>query len=289
MTAFSRTAPGIANYRLFHRSDYTVFIEGKRSGPSEDVRSADVFYYEYLLTAATPGKRAKVKCVGNKDAAFEYARRIREGGVAKSVVIVDKDLEGVTSSALAIFPVIRTFGYSWENELWTTQTVLAILEDLTNARVEVEPEVATCLPRLARRLKYLSLLDAGRQVSGESILRKRTALGGLAYSYPVVRAAEVRRVAREFHRSPSAECKVARQIVSDAWLFDPREVIQGHIWHHMVLRFTAELYSRVNHDRGPSNSLMTQLALSHLRRNAADAVGADLVARYAAELARLGI
>src|SRR5437868_6905690 len=118
MSAFSRTASGIANYYRFHGVDFTVFIEGKTTiaerGEAHE-KTIDIFYYEYLLEAAARGKKVKVKCVGNKEVAFEYARKIREEGVTKSLVIVDKDFEGLTSSPLPVFPVIRTFGYSWEN------------------------------------------------------------------------------------------------------------------------------------------------------------------------------
>ncbi len=291
MTTFSRTASGIANYHKFHDADFTAYIEGKSDEDETDalVKTNDIFYYEFLLRAANPEKKPKVKCVGNKENALAYAKIIREGGVQTCVVIVDKDLEGVTSSPMDLTPVIRTYGYSWENELWTANTISAVLDDLTNGHPRSSSEVTRHLPSLASRLKYLSLLDAASQTNGGSLLSKRSALCGISFRFPNVSSAEVRRIGKIFRSSAAFNCPIARQIVRSGSQIDAREVIQGHFWSNVALRFAADLYKKITGDHIPSNAALTRLALSHLRRNPTDAVGLEIVSRYRTELARCGV
>jgi len=291
MTVFSRTASGLANYHKFHGADFTAYVEGKSDNRETEaiVKTNDIYYYEYLLRAASRGKNPKIKCVGNKESAFEYARKIREGGIPGSIVIVDKDLEGLTSSPLDQYPVIRTFGYSWENEIWTPSTMSAILDTLTNGNPLATAEVKKYAPLLAKRLKFLSSLDAAAQTHGIALLKKTSSLCGVSFNFPRVSVTEVARLSDKFRASPAFACGVSREVVRDGLRLDPRQVIQGHFWSNVAQRLVAHIYKKLTKDVTPSNALLTHLALSHMRRDASNAVGNDIVARYGLELARYGI
>jgi hypothetical protein len=49
------------------------------------------------------------------------------------------------------------------------------------------------------------------------------------------------------------------------------------------------LYKKLGGDSNPSNDLLTNLALSNMRRDPKLVVGEDLLDRYAAELQRVGV
>lgn len=291
MSAFSRTSSGLANYHHFHGVAFTAYVEGKVNDVAGTYASRphDETYYECLLSIASGGKKVKVKCVGNKQAALDYAKRIREGGVAHSVVIVDKDLDGVLSSPLSLHPVVPTFGYSWENELWTRTVIEAILVDLTNMPQAVTPLLDTGFRRLSRRIKYLSLLDMACQVNGESLLSKRSALCGVSFSYPVISVKEIRRLRASFNSKGASSCYVARSLIRGGNACDVREIVQGHFWSNMMMRVIGAVLKKITGDSAPSNSSLINLALSVMRRDPERALGADLVARYRFELARVGI
>jgi len=291
MTVFSRTASGLANYHKFHGADFTAYVEGKsdHGGTESIIKTNDIYYYEYLLRVASRGKNPKIKCVGNKEAAFEYARKIREGGIPGSIVIVDKDLEGLTSSPLDQYPVIRTFGYSWENEMWTANTMSAILDSLTHSNPSATAEIDKYTPILAKRLRFLSSLDAASQTHGVALLTKRSSLCGVSFNFPRVTVAEIGRLTGKFRASPAFGCDVSREVVREGLRLDPRQVIQGHFWSNVAQRLVAHIYKKLTGDVTPSNALLTHLALSHMRRDPSAAVGKDIVARYGLELARYGI
>jgi len=291
MTYFLRSPSGIANLHRFHGADFMVFTEGRI--PFDPIKEqqapVDVFYYEFLLSAASGGRKPKVKCVGNKATALEYAKRIQNDRITKTIVIVDKDFEGVTSSPLPIFPIIRTYGYSWENELWAANNVKAVLIQITNATAEVNEQVDKYVPRLAKRLKFLALLDAAAQTSGIAILNKGSSLGGVHYSYPNITAKEVGRIANKFKNSTAANCPIARQILTQNAAAEFGSVIQGHFWANMIMQFIISLYKKINNDTAPSKTVLLNLALSNLKLNPNHTVGQALILRYASELARVGI
>lgn len=290
MSVFSRTSSGLSNSHRFHGVAFTAYVEGRISAVAGAYtsRSHDEIYYECLLSIAS-GRRVKVKCVGNKDAALDYAKKIREGGVAHSIVIVDKDLDGVLCSPLPLHPVVSTFGYSWENELWTRAVVEAILVDLTNMPQAVSPLLDSGFKRLSKRLMYLSLLDMACQVHGESLLPKRSALCGVSFSYPGISIKEIRRLRAKFSSRNASSCCISRSLIQKASGCDVREVVQGHFWSNMMTRVVSHLLKKITGDSAPSNSSLINLALSVMRRDPEHALGADLVARYRSELARVGI
>ena len=110
MTTFSRTAKGISNYPSFYGCDFVVFTEGKETDQAELVSEErpDVQYYREVLRIASNGLTPKIKCIGNKKAALDYAEQIEASGTNNLIVIVHKDLEGVTCSPIQLRCVIRT-------------------------------------------------------------------------------------------------------------------------------------------------------------------------------------
>jgi hypothetical protein len=292
MKAFTRTNSGIANYHKFYGADFTVFIEGKintdnLSEASE--RCGDVEYYEAVLKAASRGRNPKIKCVGNKKTALEYAKKIQNGSIPKSMVVVDKDLEGITCSPLEIDYAMRTFGYSWESELWSIDTIVSVVQQITNSNRRAELEVLKRVPILARRVKYISLLDAAAQVDGKSLLKKSSALCGVNFNFPELPSIEIDRLAESFRELPAYNCPISREVVRRSSAKEPCEIIQGHFWSNIATKLITYVYRKYTRDSMPSNALIERLALSHVRTNPAAAIGPKLIARYGSELVRMGI
>lgn len=291
MSVFSRTASGLSNYHKFHGADFTVFVEGRVDAEAVDaiVKTNDIQYYECLLRAASPGKTPKIKCVGNKESVFEYARKIRESGLPGSIVVVDKDLEGVTSSPLVLYPVIRTYGYSWENELWSTETIVAILDSLTNSNPSAVRDARRYTARLSKRLRFLSAMDAAAQTHGNALLKKSSSLCGVSFTLPSLPATEIHRQIKKYRSNSAFNCSFAPKILREAAQLDPRQVIQGHFWASVAMRLISHIYKKITKDSTPSNALLTRLALAQMAQNVTHAVGPAIVARYGLELARCGI
>ena len=288
MRVFTRTTSGLSNLRFFHQADFTVYIEGKTEPIQAGQETPDARYYMALMKAVRPKKIAKIKVVGNKIAALEYAKKLRNEKIKDSVVIVDKDLEGVTSSILPVVPLIRTFGYSWENEIWSMTTVLTIINDLTGSSSHPSGN-PLFLSLIAKRLRYISALDAGVQVGGQSLLPKNKALCGVNFKFPLVTAKEIRRISRIYKNNSAATCPVSSLVILSAITHEPCQVIQGHFWSNAVQGYIRDFYKRFTKDAAPSNNVMLNLALSFMKRDSVAAVGETLISRYDKELSRFEI
>jgi Protein of unknown function (DUF4435) len=289
MTTFTRTKSGISNYPAFFQCDFMVYIEGKQESSDEREERPDIIYYKELLSVASNGKTPKIKCIGNKNSALDYAKFIRENCVSNSVVVVDKDLEGVTSSLINIYPVIRTKGYSWENELWSYNVIKSVTGLLTVNNMYAYNRIEKSFPLMAKRLKYLSLLDAVGQTNGVVILKKTSSQAGLAFQFPYLPSSEVSRVSSIFKRSELANCSVCRDLIRSANRLNPFEVVQGHFWSNVVMRMIASIYKDLTCEMAPTNGALLRLAFSVMKQDVETAVSSSVLEYYKNELIKFGI
>lgn len=291
MTTFSRTAKGIANYPSFYGCDFVVFTEGKETDQAELVSEErpDVQYYREVLRIASNGLTPKIKCIGNKKAALDYAEQIEASGTNSLIVIVDKDLEGVTCSPIPLRCVIRTLGYSWENELWSFYTISEVASLISNSNTLVASLINKNLPLLHKRLKYLSLLNAVSCLYGTALLTKSNSLAGIRFRLPRLPVDEVKRISSQFKSSPALGCSLCRNIIRESSYAQSRAIIRGHLWENVAFRLISYAYKQATGDSFPPNGVLQRLAFSVLKRDVNTAVGSDLVEYYRDELLRLSV
>ena len=291
MSTFSRTIQGISNYPSFFGCDFIVYIEGKitdiNGSSAED--QPDIQYYREVLTFASGGKTPKIKCVGNKLAALDYAAKIDEAGMDNSIVIVDKDLEGITCSPISTGRIIRTHGYSWENELWSNSVIHEVASLISNSNTLVASTINKNLSLLQKRLKYLSLLDAVSHLYGIALLRKGNSLGGIRFSFPSLPLNEIKRIRALFMATAASSCHLCRGMLRASSQIDSRQIIQGHLWENVAFRLIAYAYRQATGDAIPPNGVLQRLAFSVLRRDVSLAIGPSMATYYREELVRLGV
>ena len=293
MTTFSRTANGISNYPSFYGCDFVVFTEGKEADEDEDKlvleERPDVQYYREVLRIASNGLLPKIKCIGNKKAALDYAEQIEASGSNKLVVIVDKDLEGVTCSPIPLRCVIRTLGYSWENELWSPCVVSEVASLISNSNTMVASLINKNLPMLQKRLKYLSLLNAVTCLYGTALLAKSNSLAGIRFKLPSLPVVEVKRISRQFKSSAASGCPLCRNIIRGSSYAESRTLIRGHLWENVAFRLISYAYMQATGDSFPPNGVLQRLAFSVLKRDVTSAIGSDVTEYYRDELLRLSV
>lgn len=284
MSIFARTTSGLKNYHLFYNKDFVAYIEGKVT--DEEIRE-DVLYYEILFGEIFK-KNIKIKCVGNKDYALLYASFIREADIKNSFVVVDKDFEGLTSSTIPRFPIVRTYGYSWENELWQYSTIESLIKSLTGSNSKASQIINDNLSRLFSRAKLLSCLDVAAQVNGSSLLRKNTSLCGIRFSDFGIEKTEVVRIIGKFKATNAHTCPTSRAFLSMSTKSDSIKVIQGHFWSNLAYQFVATVYKKVCLDNMPTKKLLTNLAFNNLRSNPKNLIGDTVLSHYERELSAIG-
>lgn len=290
MNAFTRSAAGLNNIRHFYDAQFNLYIEGKKPASSpQSAKTADFHFYSNLLKKIRPNTKFKIHILGNKKTVLAYAKKLRDNNTSHSIVIVDKDLEGVISSHLPLSPIITTYGYSWENELWSINTVSAILHDLTNTSPISQLNPAISLTKIAKRLKYISALDAGAQTSGKNILPKTSNLCGVNVVYPSIPIKEISRISDIYRSTPAYGCSVSSGVIKIASKKPHEEIIQGHFWSNVAQGYIRNIYKKITGDSFPSKSVLLNLALSYMRKDTINALGPHVIHRYDAEFAKLGI
>lgn len=285
MSFFSRSKHGISNYTKFFGCDFTVFTEGKKLSQT---KVNDIYYYEELLKIASNGKKPKIICVGNKFTALEYAKKITTENLKNSIVVVDKDLEGITSSSLVLDSVIRTYGYSWENEFWTTETITEIIESITNKK-GLSKTISADISKIKKQLRYISCLDAALQVSGSNLLPKDKSLCGVNVTFPKITTKEIKRLSNKYKLSAAFSCNVSRGILSESLKKTPEEVIQGHFWSNVSLKYISNYFKNATAETAPTHFLLTNIAFSNFSSNPSKFIQSKIITKYQQELIRLSI
>lgn len=257
---FSRSLSGIANFGIFSGADILVYTEGKdNSGASGII--FDEIYYTTLIRSIYPNKNVKVKCVGSKKDALDYASKLETSGAVGSVVIVDKDGDDLVSSLLAKRVLVYTEGYSWENDFWTQQIAEEVLQDLScnnqaNAKLRLQ------LQLMKRRLAFVSCLDICSRVNnGGALFQKNGGGCGIGFKYAsqyVIPSKEVNRLINKYRQSGAASCSVCKFILTKSTKSKQENSIQGHLWEHAVLNL-------INHSLpGAKSAKIPNFALKNL-------------------------
>lgn len=292
---FTRTASGVANYNKFFGVDIVVFSEGKVEGVAPEsidpVNSVpDQVFYESVFRAINPKWRVKVKCVGNRDSAFKYVDHVRNSKTKSSIVAIDKDCFGVTASYLECPEVIRTHGYSWENDLCSYQLASDVLSDLTLRSAKASNWFSLVYRRTQRRLKFLSVLDVSCQVDGKSLLPKKSATGSLSFGRSrstIIPIDDIRRLIRKY-RSIISPCRVAIDVRVSASRLSAEQIVQGHLWEHAVRHLISIAAARACGIHQPSRQLLLHLLLSKFSADPERYLGTEVFQHYRTQiLARL--
>jgi hypothetical protein len=144
---FTRTDSGLSNMALFNGADAIVFLEGGPSISSEELangkynaHTCDIRFWQALFSSYRPGRVYAFKSIGSKTAVRAIAEKIVSGNVSNTVAVMDRDFEVVIGTALNHPNVLYTYGYSWENDCWSSNSAYEAFVSISGAcRVASQP------------------------------------------------------------------------------------------------------------------------------------------------------
>jgi len=148
---FRRTTSGLNNSYLFFGVDAVVYLEGGDSITKQDVENGifsastdDIRYWQILFGFYKPEKSYQFCSVGSKETVKSIADEIIQGRVQNVIVAMDRDFDNLNNRTLSHDNIIYTFGYSWENDAWTSEAVLeayCVLSGSCKTGIHTEKEV----------------------------------------------------------------------------------------------------------------------------------------------------
>lgn len=136
---FRRTSSGLSNFHLFINAEAVVFLEG---GPTSFTRdkiedgeftsiSSDIRYWQALFTHYLPSRKFQFRSIGSKQSVKSIALDIKNGNISNVIAIMDRDYDNLTGDIIDGDNVLYSYGYSWENDCWSKQTVNSTVISLT--------------------------------------------------------------------------------------------------------------------------------------------------------------
>lgn len=143
MITFKRTLSGLNNMHLFYEVDFIVYVEGGTvSYTKEDIcngnynsNTKDILFWESLFEVVANNIKVKFKSVGSKNTVKNIALDILKGNLNNTLVAMDKEFDCLLRNQIQHPKVLYTYGYSWENDVWNSEVIQIILEELSGLSI----------------------------------------------------------------------------------------------------------------------------------------------------------
>ena len=183
--SFHRTPSGLSNLRLFYGVGIVVFVEGGPSitadaavGGAGAPKAADISFWQNVFRLRRSRQPIKFRAVGSKTALLDIAARVVSRDVRHVVVAMDRDYDHFNGCLLQAPGVMYTFGYSWENDVWTDPDVVAevfyTVAPVCRATFDVADQVAGALRGFCGRMRRFIRVDVSCNRQGVQFLPKES-------------------------------------------------------------------------------------------------------------------
>jgi hypothetical protein len=281
--SFTRSNSGIANYPIFFDTEFIIYTEGKSiEHKNTDITLPDVRFYSTIFEKILINKKVKIKCLGNKDAVLSYLIPLTKTKSKNSLILIDRDHDDFTCSLLNNPLIIYTFGYSWENDLWTYTLIEDVIKDLTSNNLSTLQNLKLTFKVLEKRIRILSIIDGALQLEGQFLLDKKKNSCGINIEFkskfPISKN-EVRRLFTKFRDNILFHSPYIRMIVSKFSKKEPNKLIQGHLWEHSMIKLISYKYKLATNDSLPSNKIIQNFGLIQFKNDPEKYLG-DVVFNY---------
>ncbi|MBA1427177.1 MULTISPECIES: DUF4435 domain-containing protein [Pseudomonas fluorescens group] len=284
---FTRTKSGLKNFGRFFGAEITLYVEGRllTSTPIEDPTRPDTKFYKALCSEYLSGRKVKIKLTGNRKSALGYHEKIIRSSIPNSLVIVDRDYDGLLLSPLVKPKLIMTYGYSWESDFWTEPLLLHTLNISTASDVSAVDLASVKLRRTLRRLSKLSALNAAAHIDGASIFTGKKNSKGLnieASSIFPISLSEYRRLSKNLPDMCHVMMEVHRAALSSA----SENIIQGHLLEYVSLFLLSYAYTASTNSVLRNDAILVNIALSLFSDNPSAYISQAADDYYRREFAR---
>jgi len=264
---FTRSRSGLANYPKFFNSELIVYIEGK----CDSETTYDSIYYDNLIKKLTNYQNIKVKPVGDKKSVLDYLDQIKNIDNNNSIVIVDKDLTGISSSLIKHNKFFVTHGYSWENDFWTSNLCKDVINQITIGDINAKQSVEKSFRSTQKWMGKISAFDVACQINGKALFPKNGSSCGInltnSKGFSLISTQEFRRFKDRCFSAKAKECQVSNEIIKVAMRQPPYKVIQGHLWEHISIHIIGREYKRVVNSKTYQIEMIKNIAFSLFSKN----------------------
>lgn len=126
--SFNRTAAGLSNSAQFYGVDAVIYVEGKPQAGADSAGSLDLLFWRRIIKIYAPDLSVKILCKGGKPVLLELAGRLTREDIPNVLIGMDRDYDPELGCHIDHPAVFYTWGYSWENDVWTLSNISAIID-----------------------------------------------------------------------------------------------------------------------------------------------------------------
>lgn len=180
MSTFRRTISGLNNQHLFHNVDFVVFLEGGKTSFNKEQayegnyssETEDIIFWKNLFKVFQNHKKIKFKSIGSKSTVSEIAMDIIDGQLSTVYVAMDIEFDEILNRRLKHPNIYYTHGYSWENDVWSHDTIKVVIEELSAIEIE-NNEIEVNFNEFIKKIKIAVYADAYLFKSGSSFFPRK--------------------------------------------------------------------------------------------------------------------
>lgn len=163
--SFRRSDAGVSNYKYFLDVDYVAYVEGK----------TDIAYWETLFVQFRPDLKIRYEKKDGVENLKDIIDAVVEGRMSNVVVCRDADYVPLTEGWPVHNRILRTHGYSFENDFITPEAAAAVARLIAPGQINerfLQRAFRRYLARLSRLGEWLLRLDVGFSVAGEGLINR---------------------------------------------------------------------------------------------------------------------
>lgn len=161
--SFRRSDAGVSNYKHFLGVDYVVYVEGK----------SDISYWEAIFLKFRPDLKVRYEKKDGVENLRDIVSAVVAGRISNVLVCRDADyvplIEGWTTNN----HILRTYGYSFENDFITPEAAAAVARLIAPEQIDetfLRRAFRRYLAKLSKLGEWLLRLDVGFSATGEGLL-----------------------------------------------------------------------------------------------------------------------
>lgn len=254
---------GRSNRALFYGVDRIVYVEGGRDdkGP---VEAFDGLFWKHIFNIFCPSLKVKILPRGGKESVLEFAEALNEDS-RNVIVAVDRDYDGILGKMIDNPNVLYTFGYSFENDIFSREVLVDLFCNICpicDNVEDVDQAIRDLIAQYCKDVWWSQLADVCGKLVGRKVIDRRQIQKYIASSSITVKPKIAKSVlAGEVYRANYGSSRPRLTMVPYKMENLP-DLSVGHLYASFCFKVLAYLHNIYSNTQKLTKDAVTSLAIT---------------------------
>jgi hypothetical protein len=174
--AFERSPLGQRNRALFLNVDAIVYVEGGRGRGDKD-ESFDAMFWKKVFQAFRTDLRVKIIAKGSKQNIIALISQVGDSIIDNVFYAMDRDYDDLINKAIDGKNVLYTFGYSFENDIFSVANLPTLFENICpvfGGSEAIVEDVQSATAEFARDVWWAHLADLAGVITARAVIDRKS-------------------------------------------------------------------------------------------------------------------